>query len=237
MAFASLEQIATILNMTPQMVNRHVKLHGMPRVGRGEYDLVKCVHWYIDYLKQKIDEARKGGETEAQARQRLVIADANMKELSYARARGRVVELDIAKQLWARLVLAFKSKLLLMPSKLATLVMGRENPNEVREIIEREVTEALNELSQARIDTADLSRSRSFDEGSRGLRKPAAKARRKRVGRQRKSLEPPKQRRARKVEDGAGGIPKGDDERDRGSQGGDGDTHDGSKDRKDGSDQ
>ena len=52
MAFATLEQIATVLNMTPQMVNRHVKLHGMPRVGRGEYDLVKSVHWYINYLKR-----------------------------------------------------------------------------------------------------------------------------------------------------------------------------------------
>ena len=236
MAFATLEQIATVLNMTPQMVNRHVKLHGMPRVGRGEYDLVKSVHWYINYLKRQIEEARKGGETEAQARQRLVIADANMKELSYARARGKMVELDIAKQLWARLVLAFKSKLLLMPSKLPTLVMGRDNPNEVREIIEKEVTEALNELSQARIDTADLSRSQSSDEGGRGLRKPAAKARRKRVGGQRKGAEPPKQRRARKVENGTGGVPKGDDGRDSGPQSGDSHSDDGSKDRKDGSD-
>lgn len=236
MGFASLEQISTILNMTPQMLNRHVKLHGMPRVSRGEYDMVKCVHWYIAYKDRQIQEARRGKETEAQARQRLVIADANMKELQYAKARAEVVEVDVAKQLWARLVLSFKSRVLLMPSKVATLVMGRKDPNEVREIIEKEVMEALNELSQSRIDTAGISRSGQADERSRGVRKPPAKAHRKRMGRQRKNAKPVEQRRARKMEDGAGGLSTSHDGRGDGPEGGDGDSDDGGEDREDGSD-
>ena len=237
MAFASLEQIATVLNMTPQMVNRHVKHHGMPRVARGQYDLIKCVHWYIAYKDKLIDEARKGKETEGQARQRLVIAEANLKELQYARARGALVEVEAAKQLWARLVLAFKSKILLMPSKLPTLVMGRDDPNEVREVIEKEVTEALNELSQARIDTSGISQPGSLDETGRRVRKPAAKTHRKRMGGQRKGAKPTEQRRARKVEDSPGGVSEGNDGRGDGSEGGDSDSHDSGQDRKDGSDQ
>jgi phage terminase Nu1 subunit (DNA packaging protein) len=237
MAFASLEQIATVLNMTPQMVNRHVKHHGMPRVSRGQYDLIKCVHWYIAYKDKLIDEARKGKETEGQARQRLVIAEANLKELQYARARGDVVEVEAAKQLWARLVLAFKSKVLLMPSKLPTLVMGRDNPNEVREVIEKEVNEALNELSQARIDTSDIPRPGPFDETGGRIRKPSPKAHRKRVGGQRKGAKPPELRRTGKVEDGPGTVSEGNDGRGDGPKGGDGDSHDSGQNREDGSDQ
>jgi phage terminase Nu1 subunit (DNA packaging protein) len=99
MAYATIEQIATVLNMTPRMINRHVKENGMPRVSRGEYDLVKCVRWYIDYLKEQIDEARRGGETGAQADVRQKIAEANMAEIKLARMRSEVITMeDVLKE-------------------------------------------------------------------------------------------------------------------------------------------
>jgi len=237
MAFASLEQISTVLNMTPQMVNRHVKLHGMPRVSRGEYEIVKCVHWYIAYKDRQIQDARKGTETEAQARQRLVIAEANLRELEYAKARGKVVDVEVAKGLWAKLVLAFRAKVLLIPTKMPALIVSGQSPNEVRELLEKEVTEALNELSRANIDTSDLSRPEPAREGSPQARKPAIQAKRKRVGRQGKSAQPFKQRRAREVENGTGGVPAGNDGCDHAPKSGDGDSDDSSKGRENGGDQ
>lgn len=234
MAFASLEQIASILNLTPQMVNRHVKLHGMPRVSRGEYDLIKCVHWYIAYKDRLIQEARRGKETEGQARQRLVIAEANLKELQFAKARGNVIEIDIAKELWAKLVLVFKSRILLLPSKLPTLVLSCTNPNEVRELLEIELMEALHELSQTKLDTNDIPRPGGTHGGSHRIRKSSPKAHRKRLGRRTQDPERGELRRAGQVEDKPGGISKGDDERDNRPKGGDGHLDDSSEDRKDG---
>jgi phage terminase Nu1 subunit (DNA packaging protein) len=224
MAFATLEQISTILNMTPQMVNRHVKLHGMPRVSRGEYDLVKCVHWYLAYKDQQIQEARKGKESEAQARQRLVIADANLKELQYARLRGGMIEAEVAKQLWIKTVVTFKTKLLLLPTKLPTVLLACEGPNQVKDLLEKEITEALHELSRSEIDTTGLDRLEETYRRGRPIRKPTAKAHRQRVVRPKPDPLGRELRRAGPVADGAGGVSTGDDGRGDRPQGGDSHT-------------
>lgn len=183
MAYASLEQVAQVLKMTPQMVNRHVKVSGMPRISRGEYDLIKCVHWYIDFKDRQIKEARQGTETESQARQRLVVATADLREVELARACGDLIELEVARKLWERLVLAFKNKMLLLPTKVAPVVLALKESNEVRELLDEEVQEALKELSHEAIDTSAIRRSGAVSRIRREARRAAAKAHGKRVGR------------------------------------------------------
>jgi hypothetical protein len=79
--YASNEQVANVLNITPRWLNRLVKEYGMPRIAHGEYDLVKCVHWYIDYLKKQIEEARAGGESLTDAKLRLTRKNADLREI------------------------------------------------------------------------------------------------------------------------------------------------------------
>ena len=174
MAYASLEQVAQVLNMTPQMVNRHVKQRGMPRISRGEYDLVKCVHWYIDYKDQQIKEARRGTETEAQARQRLVIATANLREVDLAQACGELIEIDVAQTLWQRLVVSFRNKMLLIPTKLAPQVITCKEPTEAQALLEAEIHEALHDLSSSIIQKSSVRRRERTDKiGSKARRSPA----------------------------------------------------------------
>jgi phage terminase Nu1 subunit (DNA packaging protein) len=234
MPYASLEQLAAVLNMTPQMVNRHVKLHGMPRISRGEYDLIKCVHWYIDYKDQQIKEARRGTETEAQARQRLVVATANLREVDLAQACGELIEIEVAQSLWQRLMVAFKNKMLLIPTKIAPVVVQCKEPNEVQELLEAEIHEALYELSTSTIDTSRIRRFEGFGKIGRRSGSASSKTHRKPVGGSGKNTESGKLRRAGKVEDIKGGISEGNDGRDLRSEGGDSNTDDSSKDRQDG---
>jgi len=181
MSYASLEQVAHVLNMTPQMVNRHVKQHGLPRISRGEYDLVKCVHWYIEYKDQQIKEARRGTETEAQARQRLIIATANLREVDLARACGDLIEIEVAQTLWQRLAVSFRNKMLLIPTKLAPQVITCKDPNEAQSLMELEIHEALNELSNGSIESAHVCRRSGTDKVRPKTRRPSPKTHRKRM--------------------------------------------------------
>jgi phage terminase Nu1 subunit (DNA packaging protein) len=155
MPYASLQQIAHVLKLTPRMVNLHVKDHGMPRVSRGEYDLVQCVHWYIDYKDQLIKEARRGDESEQQARARLVKATANLRELELARARREVIPVATVQIVWERIVVSFKTKVLSIPTKLPQRLVACKDINQIKDLLEREIGEALNELSKAEIDISE----------------------------------------------------------------------------------
>jgi phage terminase Nu1 subunit (DNA packaging protein) len=192
------------------MVNMHVKEHGMPSVGRGEYDMVACVHWYIDYLKGQIERARKGDETEQQARARLVKAMANLRELEYAREQGELIHVSVVRFLWERLVVAFKNKILSLPSKLPQRIIGCRNLGELKAILEQEVYEALNELSITEIDLPPFSNLTGIDPADDPAHSSTSQADRQRVGGPGAGVEPRVKRRAGKVADRAGRVPEGD---------------------------
>jgi phage terminase Nu1 subunit (DNA packaging protein) len=199
MPYATLDQIAHLLKLTPRMVNLHVKNNGMPRISRGQYDMVKCVHWYLDFKDRQIEEARKGDETERQARARLTKASADLKELELARERGRLLEIEVVKALWERIVVAFKTRILAIPTKLAPRLVACQDLSQAKDMLDQEVREALSELSTKKMDNRvlrNLVESRQLDNGSGNS---SAKADSKRVGRQKQDSKPGVKRRARKV--------------------------------------
>jgi phage terminase Nu1 subunit (DNA packaging protein) len=147
MALATIEQIATVLNLTPRMINRHVKENGMPRVGRGEYDLVKCVHWYIDFLHDQIDHAKRGGETEQQARGRLVIAQANMKEIELARLRAEVITVEDCIKEVENAMMSVRSQFLSQSKSMALDVSTLTTVKEIEEYINDRTLESLSATS------------------------------------------------------------------------------------------
>lgn len=196
MAFATVEQIAQVLNMTPSMVNRHVKVGGMPRVGRGEYDLVACVHWYIDHLKAQAARARSGNESEADARRRLISANADIREAERARMHGELVPLESAVEVIERAVHAFKTRMLALPTKAAGRVLGRTSLGEIKGILEDDVYQALSELENAKIEVDGIRDTGEYL-GAR-LRAPA-ETHRQPVGGQGEETKSRSKRRARPV--------------------------------------
>ena len=202
MSYSTIDQIAHLLKLTPRMVNLHAKDHGMPRIDRGQYDIVACVHWYIDYLKQQIKEARRGDETEQQARTRLTVATADLRELELARAKGDLIEVDLVKILWERLVASFKTKILGIPSKLPQRLIICKDINQIKGLLEQEIFEALSELSRSDIDVSDIAQGQGARPVDSKAHKPTAKAHRKRVGRQAQNAEQGVKRGTGTVEDG-----------------------------------
>lgn len=202
MSYSTLEQIAHLLKMSPRMVNLHVKEHGMPRIDRGQYDVVAVVHWYIDYLKGLIKDAQRGDETEQQARARLVRTTADIREYELGKLKGELIEVAQAKSLWERITISFKTKMLSIPTKAPQRIIICKEINQVKDILEREIYEALGELSRADIEVSDIAEpDRSRPVGTKAD-KPTAKAHRKRVGGQIPDTQSGVERGTGTVEDG-----------------------------------
>jgi len=52
--YANSKQIQDLLKLSPYEFKKFVR-DGMPKEGSNKFNLVACVHWYIDYLKDKTD--------------------------------------------------------------------------------------------------------------------------------------------------------------------------------------
>ena len=57
MALVSVESVAGAMDLDPRRVQQLAVREGMPKAGRGRYDLGKCMAWYIRYLHAKIGRA------------------------------------------------------------------------------------------------------------------------------------------------------------------------------------
>jgi phage terminase Nu1 subunit (DNA packaging protein) len=204
MPYATLDQIAHLLKLTPRTVNLHAKEDGLPRISRGQYDMVACVHWYVGYLQKRIKDARRGDETEQQARARLTRTTADIRELELGKARAELIEVAQAKAVWERLVVAFKTKMLAIPSKLPQRLVACSDINQIKDLLEREIVEALSELSRTDIEVSDIPKPARDHPVVGKTRKSTSKTQGKRVGRQVQSSKSRVKRRTGPVEDGQG---------------------------------
>src|ERR1700730_16452592 len=106
---ANVTRVAQALNLTEMRVQQLVK-EGMPREGRGQYDAVKCMAWYIRYLqtalKKKSVQMHDGAYAgEHEQRVRLLKADADLREIELAEKQGQLVPLADVEAEMTNLVL------------------------------------------------------------------------------------------------------------------------------------
>jgi len=196
----SLEEISDLFLLEPRWINRLAKDQGLPREGRGQYDLIKVVRWYVSYLKRQIDEIRAGGEDGLQAKARLVKSQANIKEMEEATLRKQVINVSDAGSIVEEGLGILRTRLLTLHKRVAPLLDGLETIGEREEVIKTIVHESLTDLSHIP-DTirnlAVLSHGRAAESVQDAP--AAAKADHKRLGRNKADHVPRNRKRTRKV--------------------------------------
>ena len=128
---------------------------GLPRVNaskvRGqsdEYDVAETIRWRV---------ARESGGNATGAdgeiinfdaeRARLTKEQADKVAMANERERGDLVSVTETAAQWAAILVNCKTRLLSIPTKAAPLVIGCKTMPQARDVIERFVVEALNDLS------------------------------------------------------------------------------------------
>lgn len=180
----SLEEISDLFLLEPRWINRLAKEHGLPREGRGQYDLIKVVRWYVSYLKRQIDEIRAGGEDGLQAKARLIKSQANIKEMEEAKLRKQVINVADAASIVEEALSILRTRLLTLHKRAAPQLDGLETIGEREEVIKGIIYESLTDLSNIPDSirhVAVLSHGRAAESVQDAA--PAAAADHKRLGR------------------------------------------------------
>lgn len=121
------------------------------KIDRGRFDLTQSVKNYIDFKvsgatskeEQSFDDVRTEHEK----------LKMRKTELAVRRLEGTLHRAEDVERLWTTMATAVKTRLLGLPVKVAPQVVGLEDTAEVQEILRREVSDALSEVSQ--YDPAD----------------------------------------------------------------------------------
>jgi len=153
MSTVAAEKVAQALNLTEQRIHQLVK-EGLPKEGRGQFDPVKCMLWYIRYLQKALEKKAvptlDGGFVgEREERVRLLRADADLREMELARERGLLVALPDVEASLTDLVLTTKARIMGIAPRLAADLVGETSRVMVQAKVEKACKEALAYLARA----------------------------------------------------------------------------------------
>jgi len=147
------KELAAILGVSDRRIRQLKDDFGLFQHGSGsgnkikKYCLEKCVPEYINY---KLEAEAQGG-TNADKEKEQAEHEKIKKKISILklrRLRGELHEAKDVEEFLTDMLVNFKNRLLSMPTKVAPLVQGEEDVNIIVGILEKEVFESLDELSE-----------------------------------------------------------------------------------------
>lgn len=119
------------------------------------------------------------------ARARKMEADAELTELELLKAKGELVPTDEVKNEWINALSSMRAKLLSLPTITAPLVSNETDVSIIQDIIEKQIHEALNELSN--YTPTKQTKSENSSNGSNVSSQTTTKIKNKSMGRPRKA--------------------------------------------------
>jgi phage terminase Nu1 subunit (DNA packaging protein) len=192
------KQLAEEFQVTPRQVSHYVE-QGMPKRNRGRYDRVACWRWRFERKEAEIrDRIDNLDKDEADARKKRLEGD--KLEMELAKLRHELAPVEALKTAVERMIQAFRSRMLAIPTKVAARMLGIQSIQEARDIIETEIHQGLNELTTVAVDTSDLRSDSTYPSTRAESGGASPKADAKPVGRRKGHAIRRRKRRARKVQ-------------------------------------
>jgi DNA-binding transcriptional MerR regulator len=150
-------------------------------------------------LKEHAGTAAIRSKTLEEAKLKLIEAQREKLELELAVTRGELVRSAEVVSVWSNYVVATKTKLLGLPSKLAYELAGIDDPIKLQNRLEEEINELLAELSSGKF----VNSSRFVEDGGETVQS-AATVDGEQLGGQTQEVKPRSKRRTRAVENEPG---------------------------------
>jgi phage terminase Nu1 subunit (DNA packaging protein) len=142
--------VAETLKLSTRRVRQLVEL-GMPRENRGQYDLAKCMLWYIRHLQREIERRELDRSPESTAlraqRVRLVKAQADREEHSLKILSAQLVPRDLCKSTSARFWRRVHERCEALAQEVASQLVGL-NREEIKIVLDEEISKLLNGLAR-----------------------------------------------------------------------------------------
>jgi len=185
--------LAKLFNLTERRVQQLAKDEIIPRASRGNYDLIGCVRAYIEFLQSAVAGTHEQSIDSHKENARHKKLQADKLQLEIDEHKGKLIDMDAVIESTSKMVLAFRAKLLSIPTKGAPRLKGCSTLPQIRSELEDLIHDALTELSELRAEDFDV----SIDDNESA--KATAEVNPKRVGRQKKKTKSRSKRGARTV--------------------------------------
>jgi phage terminase Nu1 subunit (DNA packaging protein) len=147
-------RLMELFQMTDSGVRSLVRKGIIPKPSAGGYFFDASITGYVTYLRKYAkgrpnwDDADNGPSD----RSRLLKAKADIEELKAQELDGRLVSVDAVAETLSSITTTIRNRLLAIPSRAATLVVGEDDPDVIQAQLEALVHEALTELSEGEIE-------------------------------------------------------------------------------------
>lgn len=142
--------ISKMFNMTERNVRYLVEEGVISRVTHGRYDLIDTVSRYITFLKMSFDGIDENKVMESLEYEKWLHEKAKREkaEIELAHIKKEMHKADEVEKVQNHMVMAFRSKMLSLPSKVALQLANKDDPKLIEAILERDIHEALSELAE-----------------------------------------------------------------------------------------
>lgn len=136
--------------MTERNVRYLVEEGVISRVTHGRYDLIDTVSRYITFLKMSFDGIDENKVMESLEYEKWLHEKAKREkaEIELAHIKKEMHKADEVEKVQNHMVMAFRSKMLSLPSKVALQLANKDDPKLIEAILERDIQEALSELAE-----------------------------------------------------------------------------------------
>ena len=170
--------IARLLDLSERRIQQLSREGVIPKAERGQYDLVGAVRGYVVYLRDLAVKAQAGAPDFGVERARLIKAKADIAEMDAEGRRGELLPVDAVEVAWTAVLARLRSRLLVLPDRLAPLCHEETTIAGVRDQIRKAVREALDELAATPVAAAADPNGTGApgDGGAAGAGDPAATA-------------------------------------------------------------
>jgi len=140
--------VADFFEVDQRTIQNWVK-KGMPKNGRGEYELIACVQWKLKENETEIEILKEGGgdETLRELRKRNVEADLKIKEEKLKTIRGEKLDVELVSVAWKNEMLLVKKILNGMPGVAMIKLEGAETPEQKQKVIQDAVDDCLKQFA------------------------------------------------------------------------------------------
>ena len=148
-------ELAKILGITRQYVNKLVVKEGFPKAARGKYELEKAVKWYIGYVKNETDkkyQKRIQFYERNDSQQRFNLYRADQALLDLLERQNILVPSDTILRTWKEEITAIKQKLYSIPGKISVKCLSAQSKNEINDILTKSINEALENYANGTIN-------------------------------------------------------------------------------------
>lgn len=143
--------LGDLLGVTERRIRQLAEEGVLVRVSKGRYSLAGSVKSYLVHLKTNRELKEKEPSDDLDWDKEKAMHERikrEMAEMKLAQMRGELHLAGDVEQVMNDMLASFRTKILAMPSKLAPLLIARDDVNQIRSFVEKECMEALEELAR-----------------------------------------------------------------------------------------